>query len=210
MTSSDDSSGGRKRLLLLAAAVLGTLGALAVAVFRLERRPETLPEDVEEAVEVAIEGGSGTETVSETETAGGGTEQVDEAADTTDTGETERTESAPASQATFECYEDGAGDWRWRLTHRNGRNLARSTRGYEDRSTLDEALDAVRKAAESGTEAFEVYEDDAGKWRWRLHGDERVLAVSSRGYGDEESAVDGTESVRRNVAGATATYEAAE
>ena len=47
---------------------------------------------------------------------------------------------------------------------------------------------------------FEVYEDRAGKWRWRLvHDNGNVLADGGQGYSSKRRAVDGIESVRTNA-----------
>ena len=47
---------------------------------------------------------------------------------------------------------------------------------------------------------FEVYEDRAGKWRWRLvHDNGNVVADSGQGYASKQRAVSGIESVRTNA-----------
>ncbi|MGB9985877.1 HVO_2922 family protein [Salarchaeum japonicum] len=50
---------------------------------------------------------------------------------------------------------------------------------------------------------FEVYEDDAGQWRWRLvHRNGNILADSGEGYASKQKAKQGLESVKENAAGA--------
>jgi len=51
------------------------------------------------------------------------------------------------SQATFEVYEDQAGQWRWRLVHRNGNIIADSGEGYASRQKCTQGLNSVKKNA---------------------------------------------------------------
>jgi amphi-Trp domain-containing protein len=55
----------------------------------------------------------------------------------------------------------------------------------------------------SGSKAtFELYEDSAGKWRWRLrHDNGNIIADSGEGYTTKASAENGIESVRTNAPG---------
>ena len=55
----------------------------------------------------------------------------------------------------------------------------------------------------SARATFEVYEDAAGQWRWRLvHDNGNVIAEGGQGYTTKRRAVDGVESVKANAAGA--------
>ena len=51
------------------------------------------------------------------------------------------------SQATFEVYEDRAGQWRWRLVHRNGNIIADSSEGYASRQKCTQGLNSVKENA---------------------------------------------------------------
>jgi len=47
---------------------------------------------------------------------------------------------------------------------------------------------------------FELYEDDAGEWRWRLvHQNGNVLADSGEGYASKQKARQGIEAVKRDA-----------
>jgi uncharacterized protein YegP (UPF0339 family) len=47
---------------------------------------------------------------------------------------------------------------------------------------------------------FQVYQDAADEWRWRLvHDNGNVLADGGQGYSSKRRAVDGIESVRLNA-----------
>ncbi|RAW46069.1 hypothetical protein DQW50_06260 [Halorubrum sp. 48-1-W] len=111
-----------------------------------------------------------------------------------------------ASEATFELFEDDAGEWRWRLIHDNGNVIGDSGEGYASKSNAKRALSRVREHVAAADylrvdpSAFEVYADRAGKWRWRLiHENGNVLADSGQGYSSRSKARQGLESVRSNV-----------
>jgi len=126
---------------------------------------------------------------------------------TTDDDEEEQAETADAeSNATFEVYEDNAGEYRWRLVHDNGNVIADPGEGYSRRSGVTEAVERIQQVAgeadtlEYEPAAFELYADAADEWRWRLrHRNGRILADSGEGYASRRNAKDGIESVRNHV-----------
>jgi uncharacterized protein YegP (UPF0339 family) len=102
----------------------------------------------------------------------------------------------------FELYPDAAGEYRWRLLHRNGRILADSGEGYASRRNARRAADRVREIAATATldDGFEVYEDRAGEHRWRLRADNgEIVADSGEGYSDRSSARDAVERIQRDA-----------
>ena len=126
---------------------------------------------------------------------------------------------APAESKTkgFEIYEDKAGEWRWRLRASNGDVLAKSEEGFSSRSGVVRTLDVVRRnvaEAEDHTEAqdgspvkggkgFEIYEDHAGEWRWRLRAaNGELVAVTEQGFASKAGVVKALDAVRRNTAAA--------
>ncbi|MFB6219453.1 MAG: YegP family protein [Halobacteriaceae archaeon] len=126
--------------------------------------------------------------------------------------EGERSGAGDHDGTVFEVYEEARGDWRWRLVHANGEIIADPGEGYSSRSGVEDAIDRIREYApeadrlEFGDAAFELYEDSAGKWRWRLrrrNGD--ILADSGEGYGSRSGARDGIDSVKRHAPGAETT-----
>ncbi|MFB6143501.1 MAG: HVO_2922 family protein [Halorientalis sp.] len=116
----------------------------------------------------------------------------------------ERTQASvgPASYlqfdpASFEVYRDAAGQWRWRLVHRNGNVVAAASEGYTRRRDAKRSVDSVRDLVADG-DAFEVYEDEAGEHRWRLRaGNREVVATSGEGYGTASGARDAVERVQQ-------------
>jgi len=51
------------------------------------------------------------------------------------------------SKATFEMYEDEAGQYRWRLVHDNGNIIADSGEGYATRQKCRQGIDSVKANA---------------------------------------------------------------
>ncbi|KPN31422.1 hypothetical protein SY89_02168 [Halolamina pelagica] len=50
---------------------------------------------------------------------------------------------------------------------------------------------------------FELFEDEAGQYRWRLrHDNGNIVADSGEGYASKQKARQGIESVKNNAAGA--------
>jgi uncharacterized protein YegP (UPF0339 family) len=116
------------------------------------------------------------------------------------------------SKATFELYEDAAGEYRWRLRHRNGNIIADSGEGYNSKSSAREAIERVQGYApeadvlDVGQASFELYEDAAGEYRWRLrHRNGNIVADSGEGYSSRSAAEDAVNSVKQNAPGAEAT-----
>jgi len=111
---------------------------------------------------------------------------------------------------TFQVYEDAADEWRWRLVAANGEIVADSGEGYVSRRNAREAAERVQAytpdadVLDVDDAAFEVYEDAAGEWRWRLrHRNGEIVADSGEGYASRSGVRDAVQRVKRRVTGAT-------
>jgi len=128
---------------------------------------------------------------------------------------------ADESKATFEVYEDSAGEHRWRLRHDNGNIIADSGEGYTTRASAEQGLESVKQNAtgaavtdqtrdetveptEGGSKAtFELFQDAADEWRWRLrHDNGNIIADSGEGYAARHGVKNGLQSVKTNAPGA--------
>ena len=49
--------------------------------------------------------------------------------------------------ATFELYEDNAGQYRWRLRHENGNIIADSGEGYASKQKARQGIESVKENA---------------------------------------------------------------
>jgi len=95
----------------------------------------------------------------------------------------------------FEVYRDQAADWRWRFVHKNGNILADSGEGYTRRNDANRAVNRIRDRIDDYE--FEVYEDSAGEYRWRLRGrNDQIVADSGEGYDSRDNAETAVDRVR--------------
>ncbi|ELZ21697.1 DUF1508 domain-containing protein [Haloterrigena salifodinae] len=51
------------------------------------------------------------------------------------------------STATFEVFQDRAGEWRWRLVAANGNIIADSGEGYASKQGVKRGIDSVKRSA---------------------------------------------------------------
>lgn len=100
----------------------------------------------------------------------------------------------------FDVYRDEAGEWRWRLIHKNGNILADGGEGYSSRSSVRRAVDSLMNDVEAME--TEVYEDKAGEHRWRMKRNGEIVADSGEGYSSEGEAENGLERVEKYAPGA--------
>lgn len=107
--------------------------------------------------------------------------------------------------AQFGIYEDSAGDYRWRLT--SGSDIiADSGEGYSSKRNAQEAVTRIQEDAsdadvlDAGTPHFELYQDRAEEYRWRLIASNgRIVADSGEGYSSESGARKAIETVQSHV-----------
>lgn len=59
----------------------------------------------------------------------------------------EMADTLTVGDASIEIYEDNAGDYRWRLRHRNGTIMAKGSRGYSSRSAAVQGINSVKRNA---------------------------------------------------------------
>jgi len=133
-----------------------------------------------------------------------------------------------SSESQFELYEDHGGSWRWRLRHQDGGIIASSSDGHATRNAAQHAMQAVRRDAlgatvlhveseddlpEAGSSdgfifadgvesqaTFEFYEDEGGKYRWRLrHDNGNMIAHGGQGYASRGGAEHSVEGFRASV-----------
>jgi uncharacterized protein YegP (UPF0339 family) len=97
----------------------------------------------------------------------------------------------------FEIYEDASKEFRWRLKAANGEILATGGQGYKAKESCKKDVERIQEEMGKGTSSrytFEVYEDKAKEYRWRLKASNgQVVAASSEGYkakADCEHAID--------------------
>ena len=108
-----------------------------------------------------------------------------------------RAAQAGKGKLKFEIYQDAAKEYRWRLKAANGQILGTSGQGYKAKADCQQGVARIQEEMGKGAKTryeFEVYEDKAKAYRWRLKASNgQVVAASSEGYkakADCEKAID--------------------
>jgi uncharacterized protein YegP (UPF0339 family) len=124
--------------------------------------------------------------------------------------EPEPVKTEAESDATAELFTDDGDRHRWRLRHRNGNVLAIAARGYAARSNARDGLESAQRVvgpAEYLTfdpAGFEVYQDAAGEYRWRLVArNGEIIADSGEGYATRSNARTAVETVQTTASEAS-------
>jgi uncharacterized protein YegP (UPF0339 family) len=99
----------------------------------------------------------------------------------------------------FELYTDKAKEYRWRLKAANGAILATGGQGYTAKADAKSAVDNLIKDVSKYN--FEVYEDKAKEFRWRLKAKNgQVVGASSEGYAARAGVEAAIDLIKKNVA----------
>ena len=109
---------------------------------------------------------------------------------------------------------------RFNLLAGNGQVIGTSEIYKADASCLN-GIDSVRRCSAGGIQdltdegaeqvkhpKFEVYQDKAGEYRFRLKARNGEIILASEGYKDKKSCLNGIESVKKNAPDAEITREA--
>jgi len=100
--------------------------------------------------------------------------------------------TAADKKMTFEIYPDSKGEFWWRLKDGDGANVATSGQGYSKKTECTKMVDNFK--ADISKYEFDVYEDNAKKFRFRMKAKNgNTVGSSVKGYdkkADVESVVD--------------------
>jgi uncharacterized protein YegP (UPF0339 family) len=97
--------------------------------------------------------------------------------------------------AAFELYRDRKNEYRWRLRAGNGRTIADSGEGYQNRVDCEHGIDLVRTVSDP-----EFYRDAGGGHRSRLKaGNGRTIADSGESYATAAGCRRSFTAVRRSA-----------
>ena len=117
-----------------------------------------------------------------------------------------------AQNGEFECYKTATGKYNFRLKASNKATIAVSGgQGYASLANCKAALKNIKKISKSNIEdqtlknyetlpnpKFEIYEDKAGKFRYRLRAKNgELICISEEGYASKASCKLGIESVAK-------------
>lgn len=114
--------------------------------------------------------------------------------------------AAAAEHMKFVLYKDKAGEFRWRLKATNGEILATSGQGYKAKADAKKAIAGIIE--DVGKREFDLYQDKAGEWRWRLKAKNgQIVAASSEGYKAKSDAEKAIQSIKDGAAAADTVEE---
>jgi uncharacterized protein YegP (UPF0339 family) len=111
--------------------------------------------------------------------------------------------SAPAQagkggKMKFEIYQDKGKEYRWRLKAPNGQVLATAGQSFKAKADCKKSVE--RLMGDLGKYKFEVYEDKAKQYRWRLKAPNgQTVASSSEGYKARADCEKAIESIKKGA-----------
>jgi uncharacterized protein YegP (UPF0339 family) len=108
--------------------------------------------------------------------------------------------SAQGGKMKFEIYQDAAKEYRWRLKASNGQIMATGGQGYKAKADCRQAVQHIKSDVDSDKLKFEVYEDKAKEYRWRLKASNgQTVAAAPDGYKTKASCERATESIKKGA-----------
>ena len=107
---------------------------------------------------------------------------------------------APAADMKFEIYKDKSDEFRWRLKDGDS-TLGTSGQGYAKKEDARKGVERIQKDAGTDAVTFEVYEDNAKKYRWRAKvKNGNIIASSSTGYEKKDECEKVVKSIKDGAA----------
>jgi uncharacterized protein YegP (UPF0339 family) len=83
---------------------------------------------------------------------------------------------------TFEIFEDKDKEFRWRLKH-GDEIIGTAGQGYKAKASCKKGIEGVQKGLVNNKDTFEVYQDKAKAYRWRLRASNgQLVAAANKGY----------------------------
>ncbi len=99
----------------------------------------------------------------------------------------------------FEVYADKEHEYRWRLKQ-GDETLATAGQAYTEKASCKKSIEGVMKGVETDKDKFEVYEDRAMGYRWRLRASNgQLVAASSKGYKDKSACQKAVDMIKKEV-----------
>jgi len=108
--------------------------------------------------------------------------------------------AAQGGKMKFEVYQDAAKEYRWRLKASNGQIMATGGQGYKAKADCRKGVETIKENVASDKLKFEVYEDKAKEFRWRLKASNgQTVAAAPDGYKTKASCERGIESIKKGA-----------
>ena len=100
---------------------------------------------------------------------------------------------------TFEMFQDKEKEFRWRLKQGDD-IIGTAGQGYKEKASCKKGIEGIKKGLENGKDTFEVYEDNAKAFRWRLKASNgQVVAASNKGYKTKSDCEKVTDLIKKDA-----------
>jgi uncharacterized protein YegP (UPF0339 family) len=88
---------------------------------------------------------------------------------------------AADQKVAFEVYQDRGMEYRWRLKQGDD-ILGTAGQGYKEKASCTKGIEGIKKGLADGKDKFEIYQDNAQAYRWRLNSSNgQVVAAATKG-----------------------------
>ena len=98
----------------------------------------------------------------------------------------------------FELYNDKSGEFRFRLTAKNGQNILSASEGYSSKSGAKNGIESVKKNAKV-EDRYEKKTSDTGKYSFALKAGNNQYLARSQSYNSASGRNKGMQSVMTNA-----------
>jgi uncharacterized protein YegP (UPF0339 family) len=100
----------------------------------------------------------------------------------------------------FEVFQDKEKEYRWRLKH-GDEIVATAGQGYKEKASCKKAIESIKKGLANDKDKFEVYEDSAKLFRWRIRASNgQIVAAANKGYKAKGECEKVVEQIQKGVA----------
>jgi uncharacterized protein YegP (UPF0339 family) len=90
--------------------------------------------------------------------------------------------AADKDPVVFEMFQDKEKEFRWRLKQGDD-IIGTSGQGYTAKASCTKGIEGIKKGLENGKDTFEIYEDNAKAFRWRLKASNgQTVASANKGF----------------------------
>jgi uncharacterized protein YegP (UPF0339 family) len=109
------------------------------------------------------------------------------------------TRAADGDALKFEVFQDKEKEYRWRLKQ-GDEIVGTAGQGYKEKASCKKSIDSIKKGLENDKDKFEVYEDNAKAFRWRLKASNgQVVAAANKGYKDKAECEKVIERIKKGM-----------
>jgi uncharacterized protein YegP (UPF0339 family) len=90
--------------------------------------------------------------------------------------------AADKNPVTFEMFQDKSKEYRWRLKQGDD-IIGMAGQGFKSKASCRKSIEAIKKGLGNDKDKFEIYEDNAKAFRWRLKATNgQIVAAANKGF----------------------------